>query len=338
MREAKWIEVILVGGIGGLFSWLYPLTFGQELVSPWYKAIPLFIAFGMGAAFIGVYVLANSDRRDQMRCLGFALLCGFAWKFVWDSGNALIHQTFQLREEKRVVSLSEESKELARKLPTIQTDQLPAKINETTTTTIQAVQALPKIKTMEVREAVMVSTNEVISALNDIASKKPHEAVTALKELGETSIKSGEPQIVPLAINSLAAVSQDPMQSTDTRKEASQFAVDIASLILRDYKIDIYYEKDKAESEKVTRKVESIIKGENLAKKVVLIPVTQDFFKSTGMPRANEVRYESRREDEAAQALATVINLIDFSLNFRLRPVVTRTPGTLSIFVWTEKM
>jgi len=49
-------------------------------------------ALGTGAGFIGVYVIANSDTRSLLRCLGFALLCGFSWKPVYDGGEAIVKQ------------------------------------------------------------------------------------------------------------------------------------------------------------------------------------------------------------------------------------------------------
>ena len=45
---------------------------------------------GALAGFVGVIMLANSDRRDLARCVAFAAVCGFAWKPVLDAVTALV--------------------------------------------------------------------------------------------------------------------------------------------------------------------------------------------------------------------------------------------------------
>lgn len=57
---------------------------------------------GTGAAFVGVYVIANTDTRDFLRCLGFALLCGFSWKPVYDAGSALVNQQIKISQAREV--------------------------------------------------------------------------------------------------------------------------------------------------------------------------------------------------------------------------------------------
>jgi len=327
------VQILIFGGIGGFLSWVYTVTMGKPIALIWYYAIPASIFLGTGAAFVGVYVIAHSDTRAVMRCLGFALLCGFSWKPIYDAGSALVNQTFQQQEERGIVSLSGKSVKLAQELQKVSTDKLPEKIDEVAKATIQVVEGLPQIKTTNARRQVMTNINGFINAIDGVASKKPREAVMAFKELGEASGKRGETEIANLAVTSLAAFSQDISQPMDIRMEASQFTAEISSFITRDYNIEIYYQKDRINEEKVAKNVESIIKSKNITNRVVLNPQTPEFFKSAGIPLGNEVRYEPGIEDEAAQAVVLVLNSQDPSLNFQLRPVIVSTPSALHVYI-----
>jgi hypothetical protein len=141
-----------------------------------------------------------------------------------------------------------------------------------------------------------------------------------------------------LAAKLASSVSQDEKQPPEIRREASQFTADISASSLEDYKIDIYYQADVAVAARTAKNVQTIILSRKLTKRIVLAPRDDAFFADVGIPDGNEVRYLPGIEDEPAQALAAILNSTDISMNFRLRPVHTRTPGTLSVFIYTEWM
>jgi H+/Cl- antiporter ClcA len=98
-----WREVLLVsifGAFGGFLSWVLAnvgptsdLLDNPVLDRPWFIALPAAIAFGVGAAYLGVYLIANADPRALPRFFGFALLCGMAWAPTFDAGKALIQRS-----------------------------------------------------------------------------------------------------------------------------------------------------------------------------------------------------------------------------------------------------
>lgn len=216
LAPVSWREfglVIIFGGIGGFLSWIYIITVGQPLPQTWWKAILASIALGMGAGFIGVYVIANSDTRALFRCLGFALLCGFSWKPVYDAGGALIKQTTTRQAEQQVLSLSKTSEKLALDLSKAPPELLPSKINETTKTTIDLLRALPKVDNPNIRSEVQSRAHEAVTAIKNVTTQNPEEAVKALTEIGTVAVETKEPQIANLTIQSLGAIGVEAKES-----------------------------------------------------------------------------------------------------------------------------
>jgi hypothetical protein len=71
---AVWVAV--AGSAGGLGSILFALVTDVPIGTV-LRSVAVVI-LGMFAGLVGVYVLANSDRKDVVRCLVFTFLCGFS--------------------------------------------------------------------------------------------------------------------------------------------------------------------------------------------------------------------------------------------------------------------
>ena len=85
--------VVVCGAAGGLLSGFYGV-YVEEASPAGYGLKWLYSCFlGMGSAFVGVFLLANSDVSSSgslRRTLAFALMCGFAWRPVLEAGTALV--------------------------------------------------------------------------------------------------------------------------------------------------------------------------------------------------------------------------------------------------------
>ena len=209
LAPVSWREfglVVMFGGIGGFLSWIYIITVGQPLLQTWWKAIPASIVLGMGASFIGVYVIANSDTRALFRCLGFALLCGFSWKPVYDAGGALIKQTTTRHAEQQVLNLSKTSQKLASALSKTPPELLPSKINETTKTTTDLLWAFFKVDNPNIRSQVQSRAREAMTAIKNVTTQNPEEAAKALTEIGTVAVETKEPQTADLTIQLLGGI------------------------------------------------------------------------------------------------------------------------------------
>lgn len=104
--EINWKEltaVAVAGALGGGLSLIYAYTRGAPpSVSPAFLAWPAYLLLGAGAGLLGVYVLAKTDTRQVMHCLGFALACGLSWSPVFEASSALIEKN-QQDEARRTV-------------------------------------------------------------------------------------------------------------------------------------------------------------------------------------------------------------------------------------------
>jgi hypothetical protein len=89
----NWKEFLIVGfagAIGGLAALLIACYSAHDWASLGTPDTPTFLLCGMLAACLGVYLLANTDRKDFARCLCFAAACGLAWKPVLDAGTEVV--------------------------------------------------------------------------------------------------------------------------------------------------------------------------------------------------------------------------------------------------------
>lgn len=175
--ESQWSEVgkvLLFGGAGGLLSWVYAQTVGQPYAgSPW-VVIPSSFLLGMGAAYIGVYLLANSDRKDLLRCLGFALACGFAWKPVYEAGSALITQQQNQKLESKAAALTQQVAEVNKALLQAPPDQTDAKVAQAATTAVQALNAAQNVRDPAIQREAYRKATEFQAVVDQLRKAPPH--------------------------------------------------------------------------------------------------------------------------------------------------------------------
>lgn len=92
-RRKVWEEIVWIlgsGGIGGALLWLWEIWGDQAKWSLYSLGhLPMYIAFGAGAAVVFILLIANSDRNDRVRVVALALLSGFVWKPIWTSSQTM---------------------------------------------------------------------------------------------------------------------------------------------------------------------------------------------------------------------------------------------------------
>ena len=130
-------------------------------------------------------------------------------------------------------------------------------------------------------------------------------------------------------------VSLDPSQTLSIRNKATDIANRAAGQILNSYKIDIYYDKTSGNDKNTSKSIKLMLEAENIGRKVILAPKPKKWLQKVGAARGFEVRYEPNKEDDAAMALISTLKKIAPSLVFNSRRVVNKTPGTLSIFIFS---
>jgi len=207
-KEIAWI--LFFGAIGGSLSLVYAATVGQPIPGSLWVAVPGSVVLGTFAAFIGVYVIANTDTSDFLRCLGFSLLCGFAWKPVYDAGSALVTQQTRATQIDKVQQLNEKVSEAVSEVTSKTTKPTADDIAKAASAALSAIDEAHKTGEVEVK----IGALQQASALND--------ALKTLKDEGKLPTESeGQlhtlDQVVTLhrtAIDASLSALKNPTQDT----------------------------------------------------------------------------------------------------------------------------
>lgn len=88
-EEIGWISAS--GGIGGALAWVWEIWLEIAIWSfDKLAELPMYMAFGAGAAAVFILLIADSDRSDKLRIVALALVSGFAWKPIWISSHGIL--------------------------------------------------------------------------------------------------------------------------------------------------------------------------------------------------------------------------------------------------------
>lgn len=83
------LRIVGVGALGGLLSWIFAVVAGGATSPPVVHAL-YYASLGAGAGFFGVYLVARTDKAAPVHMLALALACGFSWKPMYESLDALL--------------------------------------------------------------------------------------------------------------------------------------------------------------------------------------------------------------------------------------------------------
>lgn len=167
LREVLFI--LMFGAFGGALSWVYAATIGQPLQLNLLLSLAASTVLGTGAAFVGVFVIANTDTRAFLRCLGFALLCGFSWKPVYDAGSALVNQQVKVSHARDV---TQKTTAAIADLATTPPDQLVPKLSAVTSLAETSVEAVNKVDDPTVAAEAASKTKVAIQELKQLSQEQ----------------------------------------------------------------------------------------------------------------------------------------------------------------------
>lgn len=162
------VSVLGAGSFGGLLSVLMSSTFGQPIPKATLWWMPISVLFGMGAAFIGVYLIANTDRSNTdalFRCIALALVFGISWNPVFESAKALYIQ-------KQNINKSDESKQKAAdakaSLAQVSSKLDSSKVVEVTSKTVNAVKDATAVGDPERLAEAKKASGELVEKLTEL--------------------------------------------------------------------------------------------------------------------------------------------------------------------------
>ncbi|MBN1610314.1 MAG: hypothetical protein JW940_27040 [Polyangiaceae bacterium] len=190
--------VVVCGAAGGVLSGVYgiyventsPVGYGLK----WLYSCLL----GMGSAFIGVFLMANSDvssSNSLRRTLAFALMCGFAWRPVLEAGTALVKK--HARDDQLSEQIRAHEKDVA------QVANAPVAVASTT------IDLLRKAERVDTETLKAKASEQAVKVVNELRSAAPNEpeAAEALAEVAEAATDTGDQAVAREAVVALTEAS-----------------------------------------------------------------------------------------------------------------------------------
>lgn len=203
MVEQRQVMIVGVCGfVGGIISYLYALTtvagpLGQSV--SWIVPILLYCLGGIAAALVGVFLLANTDRKDLIRLGATGLLFGIFWVQVLNQAGSSI--AF------RQASQAAQGANIQAEALTTDTGNSEEKVSALVKANDELfTKAESQISNPDVRNVVSESVVQSIGAIKTFSEKNPElaaKALTDIKELAETRNLPEVAAIVDLAKESI---------------------------------------------------------------------------------------------------------------------------------------
>jgi hypothetical protein len=194
------LAIVGGGAAGGALSFLFTLAGGGHLgnLTP-VPAVLISIILGAGSGFIGVYVFFYSMRKEAVRCLAFAVLCGFGWRVVYEAGTSMLSKRQASTEadagSTKTADLAQEVK-----TSTAAPEQAKAKVVALAAAASDSLNAASKSEDPQVKEkAAQASTK----ALEAIATTTQPDAAESVAHIATAAVLNGQPDIALRAVNDL---------------------------------------------------------------------------------------------------------------------------------------
>lgn len=214
--EINWKEigwVALAGALGGSLSLVYSFTRGvPPSVSPQFLALPAYLFLGAGAGLLGVYVLAKTDTRQTMHCLGFSLACGLSWAPVFDASTALVEKSQQEAAKNSVQKQIQDTVDAVAALKTADEQAAPAAAAAVVQHVNKLAEVASRVNDLSVARTVDGSISDTLLALQQHASLHPVQTevvnnairsvarVKAMTAIGSLRELGAAPNIAPPAV------------------------------------------------------------------------------------------------------------------------------------------
>ncbi|MGI0117507.1 hypothetical protein [Zooshikella sp. RANM57] len=169
----NWKEIVFItvaGGIGGCLSLVYSITVGNPPTVELPVGILAYIFLGMGAGFLGVYVIAKTDTSQFAHALGFAIACGLSWAPIMDASTALIKQNTEKQLAHETEYLSKKVKIEKEKVKDASGDNLSViseRIGEYSEQLAKIVDSANAVETISKANHVLSSIGEVVAQINE---------------------------------------------------------------------------------------------------------------------------------------------------------------------------
>jgi hypothetical protein len=138
----NWLKIVISGMLGGLVYWLLlRITGVNPMGLPWYEGVSASVLLGGVAAFLAVYLLANSatSSGEITHTLAFALVCGIIWSPVINTAKDTVSGVIAARNGS---AAKNSAQQLGATVASGSAASLEQQITKTTQSTTDAVKTL----------------------------------------------------------------------------------------------------------------------------------------------------------------------------------------------------
>ena len=184
--------ILAVGAAGGALSWLYAITIGQPPATQGAWTIFAWMAFGMAASFLGVYLIANTDTRAIYRCLAFALVCGFAWKPTLEAAEALVDKQASASRAQQLDNFTAQARLLTQEVEQVPNEEFPTYARALVTKGQELINLYPQIDDYASRSAAILATRDIVDLLAARTSADLDLVPQALDDLSHSATAVGD--------------------------------------------------------------------------------------------------------------------------------------------------
>jgi len=166
------------------------------------------VILGIGAAFIGVYLIGNSDRRDLGRCLVFAFICGVSWKAMYDASGIYLKTVSQESQALKHVAAAGQLEKDLESSSTTPVDKVDRHVQDLSNSVVTATQKLPDVGTPAAENEVHKATKGAINSIYNVALRTPVTASEALANVGAAAAAKGDTANANFALTQLNRLQQ----------------------------------------------------------------------------------------------------------------------------------
>lgn len=216
--KVEWKELAIIfgaGAVGGLAGWLIGVVTTNDLGTRWMLDMLTSILCGGLAAGVAIYLIANTNTAQAMRCMFFAVVCGMSWKPVLQAGM-------------KVADTAVTHQEVSDQKSQLQATINNASANGTAPATLLAgasslADNLNKVESADLQQAAVATASEAVTK----AAQAPDVAPEAIAKIAHKAEALNLPALRMAAKAALESLSTKGDVKPETRDKALQLRKDL---------------------------------------------------------------------------------------------------------------
>jgi hypothetical protein len=223
--QIDWRQVMHVAGagaLGGLLCWIYSEAIETPLGLGWLGSPVASACLGMGAAVLGVYLIAKTDMNATLHALAFAMACGFSWRPVLEGAGALVEAQVAQATEAAIDESTEEAVASSESLRAQGGDDGTDELAAAVTRSIDALRHDPRRTT--VAEERSLRLEDVVQNIKTASGLSVGERIEGIRKIGSAATAAGDQSLAAISMSAIAELGDGASATPDKEKAAAAVA------------------------------------------------------------------------------------------------------------------